>query len=171
MRRVLSATLILILFVNLFGYFISFTAQRCKIRAEVRELLKREKMKSAKQFVFTPEEFSKLDTRESGREFCLNGDMYDVVFKKEVNGKVFLTAYFDHKETGLLTKFISFFKSGIDPAGKEQQHLLSFTLLEFVTANSAVCVFLNEKIFRLPVSRSSVLLQSYDKHSPPPELA
>lgn len=170
MRKVLSATLIVILFINLFGYFISFTAQRCKIRAEVRELLKQEKIKSARHFVFTAEEFAMLDIREGGKEFCLNGDMYDVIGKSYSRGKVILTAFYDHKETGLIDKFVSFFGEE-NSSSKDKQQVPEFSLLEFVSPDGewkvhnplrSLSMFNAKPEFISPLS--------VDLLSPPPDL-
>ncbi len=169
MRRILATTLIVVLFVNLFGYFIAFTAKQYKVKAEVTAALKAEKIKHTQQFVFTPAEYKQLDTREWGKEFCLNGNMYDVVEKREVDGNVILTAYYDHKETGLLTKFVSFFKNETESAGRKTKHLISFALLEFTLSSKAAAYIPEQKVFRLPVSSTSLQHTFGDTQSPPPD--
>src|SRR5436190_9978548 len=109
MRKIISFSFIAVLFINLFGYFVSFTIQRYKIREEVRKLIKGEMMKHTQQFVFTEAEYNQLSQYDGGSEFSLNGCMYDVVKKEMKSGKIILTAYFDHQETGLLDKLVSFF--------------------------------------------------------------
>ncbi len=131
MRRIVSVSFVVVLFINLFGYFISFSFQRYKIRAEVKQMLKLEKMKHTQHFVFTEAEYKQLHKYEGGKEFSLNGGMYDVVKKELKDARIILTAYYDHQETGLLSKLVSYFNEETKPV--TNKHIVPlFSLLEFV---------------------------------------
>lgn len=158
-----------VLLVNICGYFISFSVQRYKIRAEVKQLLKQEKQKHTQQFVFTEAEYNRLNKYEGGREFSLNGGMYDVMKKEIKQGKIILTAYFDHKETGLLSKLVSFFNEESN-AAKGKQTIPAFSLLEFVSPAGEWKCYNNFTCLGLYHSNPQFLSQlSVESVSPPPD--
>jgi len=158
-----------VLLVNIFGYFISFSVQRYKIRAEVKQMLKEERKKYTQQFVFTEDEYAKLNQYEGGREFSLNGGMYDVVKKELKHGKIILTAYYDHKETGLLDKLVSFFDEESN-AAKGKQTIPAFSLLEFVSPAGEWKCYNSFTCLRLYHSKPEFPSQlSVDLVSPPPD--
>lgn len=116
--------------VNLFGYYLSFAVQRYNVRQSMRQVMRLQKMKNTTRFVFTAGEYGKLTKFDGGKEFSLNGCMYDVV-KKEVNGgQVILFAYYDHRETGVIDSFLAYFKEDA-PQGSSES-LRQFSLQEFV---------------------------------------
>ena len=171
MRKVVAVSFVVVLLVNLFGYFISFCVQRYKIRAEVKQMLKLEKIKHTQQFVFTEAEYNQLTKYEGGREFRLNGGMYDVVKKELKDGKVVLFAYCDHKETGLLGKFLSYFNEENQPS-QSTHRLTAFSLLEFVSPYYEWKCY--NTLTRLPICHSYLdfLCQlSVDLVTPPPDLS
>ena len=158
-----------VLFVNICGYFISFSIERYKVRAQVKQMLKQEKQKHTQQFIFTGTEYNRLSKYEGGREFSLNGGMYDVVKKEIKEGKIILTAYYDHKETSLLDKFVSFFSEETN-AAKGKQTIPVFGLLEFVSPagewkcyNTLTCLQLYRSNSEFPSQLSVELV------SPPPD--
>jgi hypothetical protein len=168
-RKIISLSLIAILLINLFGYFISFTVQRARIRTEVKQLMKAEKMKHTQQFVFTEHEYEQLSKEDNGKEFKLNGGLYDVVKKEAVDGKIILTAYYDHKETGLLDKFTSYFTDETQP-DKGKQTVPVFSLLEFIFHNADWKCYDSFVCFRLTSYSSNLLSLTLDSASPPPDL-
>lgn len=166
MRKVLAVSLIAILIVNLFGYFISFTAQRYRIRMEA----KIEKRRNAREFAFSPAEFEKLHTCEGGKEFSLNGGMYDVVKKELRGGKIILTAYFDHKETGLIQNFLSYFKDETSSSKSKRHRIPSFNLFEFVAAATPFEWYVPTQKFTFLSYSSPLIPAVLEISSPPPDL-
>lgn len=170
MKTLSAVFFTLILFANLFGYYISFQLHRTKLKAEVLRELKALKKKNVQQFVFTLAEYNKLTKEDNGREFILNGGIYDVVHKQITDSKVILYAYYDHKETGLLDKFASYFNDDTLPES-EKQIVSSFSLSDFVF-NSILhlhhdivcsCMF--------PVVTSTLLSPTIAKSVPPPDIS
>jgi hypothetical protein len=169
MRPALAVSFILLLFVSLFGFHISFMAQRNAIRNEMRQIIKAEKKKHTRQFVFTEEEYKRLNKYEGGKEFSLHGNMYDVVKKETLPGKVILTAYFDHKETHLLQTFLQLFeedRASHDNANKTKS---TFSLPEFIQEDNAYCLVVNTIVFRLFNTGSHTLTAFYNPLTPPPD--
>ena len=169
MRKILAASLIVILFVNLFGYFISFTAERMKIHEEVKQMMLQAKLKDAAQFVFTNAEYEKLSKYENGKEFSLKGELYDVVSKKMCNGKIILTAVYDHSESDLFHEFVSFFKNETSSEKNKQQQISSFTLFEFIAATSIWKCFATVTSMSLPSYSSALLAFVSSIQLPPPD--
>jgi hypothetical protein len=167
-RRILAISLIAILFANVFGYLISFTVQRNKIKEEVKQLIKAEKLKHTQQFAFTEQEYRALQTVENGKEFILNGGLYDVVKKERKDSKIILTAYYDHAETGLIGKFLSYFNdTSQTDAGK---HIVPvFCLLEFVFQTIQSQRFDTVVSYGLTSYSSNLLTLSLASATPPPD--
>jgi hypothetical protein len=166
-RKILAIALTVILFANVFGYFISFSVQRYKIKAEVKQLLKKQRMKQTQVFAFTKEEYQSLKKFENGKEFLLNGGMYDVVKKELHGGKVILTAYYDHAETGLIDKLVSYFNE--DTTSKGNHTLPLFSLLEFVFYPTEWMCYNHTVLITVVPDSCGLLALSLDSDSPPPD--
>ena len=133
-------------------------------------MLKQEKKKHTQEFIFTDAEYQQLRQYKDGREFSLNGGMYDVVKKELKAGKVILTAYYDHAETSLLQKLVSFFDEESNST-KSKQIIPVFTLLEFVSPDSEWKCFNAYTCLHLYRSDSEFFSQlSVDLVSPPPDI-
>jgi len=170
MKKIIALSFILILLVNVFGYFISFSIQRYKIKQEVKQLVKQEKRRNTQHFIFTAQQYERLRQYENGNEFSLNGCMYDVVKKEFVNGNIILTAYYDHQETDLLTKFISFFNEESEQHNSKHT-LLGFCLLEFILHNTEWQFSPEATTLLLPSYNTTILSVPHtDLVSPPPDL-
>jgi hypothetical protein len=168
MKRVVSALLFLILLTATFGTFLSFAIQRQLARLEMRKAIKEEKKKHVSIFKFTKAEFAKLQLLDGGKEFLLQGGMYDIT-KKELSGEwVILHAFFDHKETSILDKFIHFFDEGEN--GENGKKWVSHLFLpEFITVQQPMGITLGFNILRVyhsvyPIHDTSVGIQI-----PPPD--
>jgi hypothetical protein len=169
-RKLLSIALTLILFANIFGYFISFTVQRCNIKAEVAELLSTNGTKQAVQLVLTQEEYSRLIKSDDDKEFTLNGNLYDIARKELKNGNILLAVYCDTKETGLVGNLISFITDN-NKAEKSKHTLPLFSLLEFVFHAEEWKSYDNSMQLSLPAFSDRLLTLILDTDSPPPDLS
>ncbi len=130
--------------------------------------MKQEKMKHTQQFVFTEQGYQKLNKLEGGKEFTLDGGLYDVVKKERVGGKIILTAYYDHQETGLLGEFVSYFND--DTQSEKGKHTLPFfTLLEFIFDAGEWRCHPTSVCFNIPSYDSNLHTVSLDSVTPPPD--
>jgi hypothetical protein len=70
---------------------------------------------------------------EEGKEFFLNGQMYDVAKKEIKNGKTILYCLNDKKEQQLLQDFVKKIKSNTDntSGNKNSNHTVKFQLSDF----------------------------------------
>ncbi len=140
--------------------------ERQAVRSEMRQMIKAEKRRWAKEFVFTAEEYAVLHKYEGGKEFSLNGDMYDVVSKEVRNGKIILTAYFDHKETSLLGKFVTIFEEDSRTSHHYQKRI---HLPEFVWQESFLLSMPPATFISFHPSTNKPVLHITETQSPPPD--
>ena len=165
----MALSFIVVLLVNMFGYFISFSIQRYQVRQEVKQLLKQEKRKHTEQFIFTAQQYAHLRQYDGGKEFSLNGGMYDVVKKEMKDGNIILIAYYDHQETDLLTKFISFFNQESEQHSNKQI-LPGFCLLEFIFYTTEWKFCPTATVSLLPTYNATILTVKHSNLvSPPPD--
>jgi hypothetical protein len=169
MKRVVSTLLLLILLTATFGTFFSFAVQRQIARVEMRKAIKEEKKKHVSIFKFTKAEFAKLQLLDGGKEFLLQGGMYDIT-QKELTGEwVILHAFFDHKETSILDKFIHFFDE--EENGKNGKNWVSHLFLpEFIAVQQSMEITLGFNILKVyhsvyPLHNTTVAIQI-----PPPDI-
>ena len=167
-RKIISLFLFIVLVANMFGYFISFTAQRYKIRAELQQSVKEDKAHSTAQFAFSGQEYARLAKLQNATEFTLNGKLYDVLKKELKEGRIVLTVYYDHRESGLMGEFISFISEQTQPE-KSKQTLPLFSLLEFVFSPAEWKSYNNCSTLNIPSYSSNLLSLSLDSYSPPPD--
>lgn len=132
MKRFCSTILLTVVIFASCGTYITFFVQQQIIKSQIRSLVKAEKLKQTEVFQLTEAEFEKLNTYEGGREFSLNGMMYDVVKKEQLGELIVLHAYADHREMSLIEEFSNFFSNNQkDELGKKSVTLHVF-MPEFV---------------------------------------
>ncbi len=86
-KRITSILFVTALLFNVFGYFALFSIEKNRIQKEVKTYIKEGIPKNKlKAFVFTPTEFENLQWTKPGKEFRLNGEMYDII-QIELNGE------------------------------------------------------------------------------------
>jgi hypothetical protein len=87
------------------GYHLVFYFQRAALKSEMKAFLKDQKThKDVVQISFTNEELSQLEW-EGDDEFCFQGEMYDVIQKKEDGNKTVILCIPDKRETALLNEY------------------------------------------------------------------
>ena len=169
MRPLAAIVLAFLLFVSLFGFYMSFSIQRSVIRKQVSRYDKFEKGEEISRLVFTLAEYNALRKFDGGKEFSWQGNMYDVIERKAEGNRIVLTVYLDHKETSLIHKFLSVFEEETD--GEEDDNTLSSTidLPEYVSSESQFTFHVSESAFHLSQQASRTLTTDADILSPPPD--
>jgi hypothetical protein len=93
------------LFFTVMGYHFIFRMRINEAKKEMTARLLAQNSPELTQFELTPEKMRTIEW-ENEREFLLNGQMYDVIEMKSVNGIVSLKCIPDHKETALIDQYI-----------------------------------------------------------------
>jgi hypothetical protein len=113
-----------LLLVNLFGFYTFFMVQQQRIREEVFENQQANTEAANQVFKFTFTQFSALHWTLAGKEFSLNGRLYDVVKLKQTGNQYELTASSDAGETELVSNFLSLFSQ--QQSDQDSQPLKNF---------------------------------------------
>src|SRR5689334_11952871 len=101
MKKIVSSILLLSLFLATVGYHFIFQVKQQNIKEDMEEYLSKENIRNAVELRFSLNELSKLKW-ENDKEFVYNGELYDVVKKKNVNGSLVIQCIKDKKETHLV---------------------------------------------------------------------
>lgn len=107
LKKLIVIPLLCCLLLNIIGYHIIFYFRQQEIKSEMKRLiLTRPNSKDENDFVFSLNDKKGLARLEwdGDDEFCLDGEMYDVLEKKIENNTLIIRALADKKETALLRK-------------------------------------------------------------------
>lgn len=117
-KKSLPILLLVIFFVSHIGYYTLYTYQLYQVKEGVqRELISR--IPDAEfEVVCLEDNAGKIRWEEEGKEFRLNGRMYDVARIKKSNGKTFIYCYNDSKEEKLVAAFSKKLSTENDPGSK-----------------------------------------------------
>ena len=172
MRTLTSISLLLILLLNLFGFYVAFIVKQDVIQREMSELVKDKKQTAHQVVTLCKHDFENIKWITEGKEFRLKGKLYDVSKIEFLNGVVKLFVEEDSLETNLVEDFISIINSQTE---KEQNNsplklLLEHFLKEFTVEKTSF-------IFHSTVSFISVVEKDFlftsfisNQQSPPPDL-
>jgi hypothetical protein len=104
MRRVNAFLLTALVCVNLFGFYAMFMVRQAELKDEMSEITASLSIHH-EILTFSRSEFSQLSFNDNGKEFRLNGSLYDVVSIQNSGENVIVTVEFDSKETALVDSF------------------------------------------------------------------
>ena len=130
MKKIVSSILLLSLFLNIVGYHFIFQIQQHNIKEDMEEYLsKSENILNATELKLPLNDISKLKWQDE-KEFTYNGELYDVIQQKKVNGELIIQCIKDKKETHLVNDYTKISKETQgDPSSKNK----STVLLKLIT--------------------------------------
>lgn len=174
MQRLFAISIIAVLFLNIFGFYIAFILNQNEIKAEMMEKAAKENPARLHVFSLSKEEFDHLKWTNKGREFSYNGRLVDVS-RIEFSGS-FVTLYVvdDIVENRMIEDFVSLVqqKQQNEHTNSPIKSLLSSLFSEFaITAVSYHHYPFKFTSIQNPLK--DTLYHSFisEKHSPPPDLA
>ena len=137
MRALAGTGLILILTVPFMGAWQFFSSQLNQVRQEAKEMMDRMYPQDpVVYFEFTLSESEALKW-EHESEFEYRGEMYDVLHKKIVGGKVQYWCYWDRKETILKNEFRDFLVNAFSGQARDHKSEMHFSIfLKTLFSNS-----------------------------------
>ena len=113
-----------------------------------------------------------LHWKEKGKEFLLNGQMYDVAKTKQVNGKTLLYCLNDNKEKQLLLHLAKTVKSGSENNNeKGGSHIVKFQLSDFTAHKMYEPALVSYTILQQYHAFDDALLSSFKEIIAPPPRA
>jgi hypothetical protein len=111
LKRIAAIFLFLSIFLNQVGYYILCTYQQYQVKKEVERQLLASSLHESEMDIFVLQEYQdKLTWEEEGKEFYLDGEMYDVVKTKEQGGQIILYCLKDTREKQLLEHLVKLVK-------------------------------------------------------------
>jgi hypothetical protein len=104
----MAILLLICLFVEVIGFYFVFLVRRDAVKQEVWSYLQQKHQNNYAQVLSFPLNSSgteEMPDWENEKEFSWKGVMYDVIDKKESDGKLVVTCISDDKETSLINNF------------------------------------------------------------------
>ena len=174
MKKLSAIYLLLSLFFGQIGYLIYYIIEVQEVKISVQK----EILSGLPETAFIPVCFedneSVIKWDEEGKEFSLNGEMYDVAITKMENGKTIFYCLPDKKEEQLLSNYSKTVEASSEqnPAGKNQR-IIKFHLPDlFVSAMNQKTDDKNSFISSEYFNVTPGIISSIKKIiTPPPELA
>jgi hypothetical protein len=134
LKKKVAILFLLMLFVSQIGYYFIYLFQQHEIKEAVKEQLLKTIPDELLVAINADANKDIIEWEEEGREFSMNGDMYDVARTKTVNGATILYCMSDTKEDQLLDDLAKSVRSANDNTanGKDTRHTVKFQLVDFV---------------------------------------
>lgn len=125
-----------------FGYYFIYSIQQKQIREEVKEQLIQHIPEYRLQQIAGTANKDNIKWEIPGKEFYLNGQLYDLAETRQVNGETIYYGLTDNKEEQLLKDLAKDIKSGTDNnTTKGGKNILKFHITDFiVTARDKITV-------------------------------
>jgi len=165
--------LISLVIVNLFGFYSIFFIRQTSIRNEISADISKGPVTQLQHFRFTQNQFAHLNWTLAGKEFYLNGHLYDVAGIERTNGAVEVTVEYDASETELVDNFLSLFSSEHDKDMNSSplKTIISHFQQDYVTSFQEFLLFAQPVKPVLPAADHNLppTLFVADKTSPPPQ--
>lgn len=139
MRTASSIFFLLVLMVNLFGFYFAFTIQQSEIQ---NEMVCKLQAKHHQILSLSKAEFEKIVWLDDEKEMRFNGKLYDVSRIETSNNTVKLFVEEDEMETKLVDDFVSMFSSQADKTTNSSpiKILLQHFMQEF-TCTTSITIF------------------------------
>lgn len=175
MKKIVSSILLLAFFLNIIGYHFIFQVQQHRIKKDVEAYLHRSAaIQNAMELrVSLADEaaISKLKW-EDENEFTLNGELYDVIQKKNENGELVIRCIKDKNETHLVNNYTKISKeTQSDPSSKDKSTVLLKLITGFFIKTEQPVLSLPSSISKKHVNTLCDALSSGSKEIliPPPQ--
>lgn len=104
MRKTFIILVLISIFFNEVGYFFYYSYQQYLVKKEVKEELLANIPSNLLEEISLDDNKDKINWKDDGEEFLLNGQMYDIQKTIIKNGKTFFYCLNDTKETALIKK-------------------------------------------------------------------
>jgi hypothetical protein len=105
-KKAFAAILLFILFMSQVGYYFVYTIHQHILKEDIEKELLSHLPDSSLELIIAEDVSDKLEWQERGKEFSLNGEMYDVARMEQKDGKNHLYCINDKKEKQLLDNLV-----------------------------------------------------------------
>ena len=149
------------------GYYLHALAMREEAKTEFKEKMKASLMDTALDIFECNVIKNKVSWEDEGKEFWLNGQLYDVVMQKIINGKKLIYCLQDKKEEQVIEQQLKL-TNNANSSGKNLK-TVKFSLPDFILfPNHTKGAAINKPV-RYSLIKSRELAQDLKPVSPPPQ--
>jgi hypothetical protein len=167
MRKYLSMITVCLILFNLGGYYVRFGIMQFSIHQEIKQTI-RKNLKDSELTLIVVSDREKSDIRwiENGKEFSLNGEMYDVVRIKIQNGKTSYYCINDVKEEELITSYKKNHKNR-----ESDKNVKNGIMLQFFPKTTSLLIYNFTSILIYPSFIDLYQSRYLEIQSPPPKFS
>ena|ERR1043165_3217826 len=170
MRKAISVLLVILLLVNLFGFYTAFYITRAGVKADMKELLAHSDIGKLQRFDLSSSQFNALSNPEGDySEVEINHHMYDVKKVEQHEGKVVLFALEDDGETDLLDKIVKYIKDSSASGKSSPNTLVKLLQQEFTGYESIIDIDLPVSVCALTEPQFKLVSIPRLTSTPPPD--
>jgi len=140
------------IFISQVGYYFIYAYEQHLIKEQVKEEFLAGIPESSLELIVQEKYGNRIEWEEDGKEFYLDGNLYDVAKIKQVNGQTFLYCMNDKKENELIKKFSKTVK-GNHGNGKSEKQTIKNQLsayLVYKTEIESLSIFMPSQQFSNP---------------------
>ncbi len=172
MKKTIAFFLVITLILNLLGFYVVFFLQQQGLQLQAANF--REGEQRSATMTFNKQEFEQLNWTREGKEFKLNGNLYDVVSAETDGNRVYLKVVSDNSESDLIDGFTALFgkQTGSQETGGPVKTFLQHILLEYTLFTANFALFPDNQIAGSDSFQNDNFLSSSFSGllSPPPQL-
>jgi hypothetical protein len=172
LKKLLPLLLLLILLFNISGHFATFKIAQRSIKKELKRKIKnRVPETELAVFTFSTSDLNKLDWEEKGKEFWLNGNLYDIVKKQETADSITLHCINDRQEKELFANLEELINRQMNSDAQSNNTSLKKFQSDYFFIQTVLQFSFTEICF-LPIDPEDKLLKGYLSETlQPPEQA
>jgi len=164
---------LLLLFINQLGYYCIHIFKQYQLKEQVKQELLASLPLFFLEKIDATANKNHLQWEEAGKEFYLNGQLYDVAKIEEQAGRVYLYCINDKKEEQLLTDLSKQIKAGHDAASNNtgKGHEIKLRLPDLVNVSNEFSVTFTEPIVHeYALFNEEIIFSAKDVDIPPPKI-
>lgn len=137
MRKIVTISLLIVLFLSQVGYYFFYSLKRLDVQSERKEELKAGVPLNSFTTIILEENSAGIKWEEKGEEFYLDGILYDVAAINKTPGKTYLYCLTDKNELQLLKNMAKAVKSGNDTQDndKDSKHTIKFQFSDYILSD------------------------------------
>ena len=172
MKKSITISFLLLLFFSQVGYYFLYMFQQHQIKETVKHELLAKLPESSLQIIDANTHKNDIEWEEEGREFYLQGQMYDVAFIKVTDGKTLIYCLNDSKEEVLLKSLANAVNSGNEQnsSNKDGHYIIKFQLSDFLIISEHIIAINEPAPLQYADYSSSLISHITEVFTPPPDL-
>jgi hypothetical protein len=168
-KKIFALTLLVFLFISQVGCYFFYTFQQYRVKEDMERQLLSKIPESLLVSFDAGQQGEKIKWIEKGREFSLNGVMYDVVRIKQNNGHNILYCLNDKKEKQLLDELAKSVERNHDNS-KEGKNIGKLIQAEVIFNNDEAIVCLPPFTIHYSYYKINPITSFQEVNSPPPRV-